>query len=61
MKIKLLAPGQTIDGRPVKQGATVEPSSNSLARRLISSGYAEEVTQENKPVASKAETPKESK
>ena len=56
MKIKLLAPGQTIDGKPVKQGSTVEPNSNSVARQLISSGYAVEV--ESTPKAQKPEAPK---
>lgn len=40
MKVKILAPHQTVEGKEVKPGETVEVAHASLARQLIRSGYA---------------------
>lgn len=43
MRLKILAPHQTVDGRPVEPGDLAEVSNKTIARQMINSGYAIEI------------------
>lgn len=43
MRLKILAPHQTVDGRSVEPGDLVEVGNKTIARQMVSSGYAIEI------------------
>lgn len=61
MRIRMLAPDQQVNGKPVKVGETVDDTNASHARWLVRNGLARETEEPDpKPAAGKAEKKQES-
>lgn len=61
MRLKILAPHQTINGVEIPPGDTVEVANRTTARNLIASGYAVEDPVTETTVAAADDAPQASK